>query len=316
MFEATTATKPHVLFVDDEPRILTSMRMLFRSKYQVTTATSAQEAIELLKAQPVEVIVSDQRMPNMTGIEFLREARDIAPNAMRILLTGYSDLNAIIGSINEGEIFRFVNKPWVNEELGRTLDRAIVAARESANASADDAPPLAADAQAPAVLVLDEDPQTLPQVRAILGDAFRTFGATSLDEAITLMEREHIGVVMSETRIQGHPVVGVISLLKQHQPELISVIVTERADAGTAIDLINQGQIYRLITKPIHDSQCRIAIGSALRQHHKLAQNPELHKRYEVAATPVDAPTPALPKNASSLLERIRGLRGLFKRSG
>src|SRR5688572_27562186 len=100
-----TANMARVLFVDDEPRILTTMRMLFRKNYEVFTAEGGQKALELLKSQPVDVIVSDQRMPGMTGIEMLRQARELNPNAMRILLTGYSDLNAIIGSINEGEIF-------------------------------------------------------------------------------------------------------------------------------------------------------------------------------------------------------------------
>src|SRR3546814_8276602 len=68
-------------------------------------------------------------MPGMTGIELLRTARELNPNAMRILLTGYSDLNAIIGSINEGEIFRFINKPWSNDDLTTTVARAVSTAR-------------------------------------------------------------------------------------------------------------------------------------------------------------------------------------------
>src|SRR4051794_29265386 len=111
----TETPKPRVLFVDDEPRILSTMRMLFKANYELFFADSGAKALELLKTQVVDVIVSDQRMPGMTGIELLRQARELNPNAMRILLTGYSDLNAIIGSVNDGEIFRFVNKPWNNE---------------------------------------------------------------------------------------------------------------------------------------------------------------------------------------------------------
>src|SRR5690349_6712059 len=97
--------KARVLFVDDEPRVLSTMRMLFRNHYEMFFAESGQAALDLLAKQTVDVIVSDQRMPGMTGIEMLRSARERNPHAMRILLTGYSDLNAIIGSINEGEIF-------------------------------------------------------------------------------------------------------------------------------------------------------------------------------------------------------------------
>lgn len=306
---AANPPKARVLFVDDEPRVLTTMRMLFRANYQVFTAEGGAQALELLKTQPVDVVVSDQRMPGMTGIELLRVARELNPNAMRILLTGYSDLSAIIGSINEGEIFRFVSKPWANEELTTTVARAVAAARASeAAAAAGDAP--APVGPPPGVLVLDDDPTVPAKIQEILGNDFRVVGARTMDEAVDLMERERIGVVISETRVQSSPVIGLIGTLKQHHPELVSVILTDRADAGTAIDLINQGQIYRFITKPIHDSQCKITVSSALRQHHRLAQSPELHQRYEVAAPP---PT-AVAASAGRLMERIRGLRTVMKR--
>lgn len=306
---APAASKPRVLFVDDEPRILTTMRMLFRSDYEVFFAESGAKALELLKTQVVDVIVSDQRMPGMTGIEMLRVARDLNPNAMRILLTGYSDLNAIIGSINEGEIFRFVNKPWSNEELTTTVARAVSAARASTAASAKpDAAAEVMNGSAPAVLVLDDDTSVPAKIQAIIGNDFRVFGANSMEQAVGLLEKEHIGVVISDTRVQNNPVVNLISVLKQHHPELVSVILTDRADAGQAIELINQGQIYRFLTKPLHDNQCKITVSSAQRHHQKLSQNPELHQRYEVQK-PVQEPvqTPA----SSGLLSRIRSLRSL-----
>ncbi len=308
---ADAPLKARVLFVDDEPRVLTTMRMLFRSHYQVFTAEGGAQALELLKTQPVDVIVSDQRMPGMTGIELLRAARDLNPNAMRILLTGYSDLNAIIGSINEGEIFRFVSKPWANDELTTTVARAVAAARASVAAAESGDTSTQTIGPPPGVLVLDEDPAVPGRIQGILGSDFRVVGATTMEDAVALMERERIGVVISETRVQDNPVIGLIGTLKQHQPELVSVILTDRADAGTAIDLINQGQIYRFITKPIQDSQCKITVSSALRQHHRLAQSPELHKRYEVTAPP---PPTATPATAGKLMDRIRSLRTVVKR--
>ena len=311
---ASTTAKARILFVDDEPRILTTMRMLFRSQYEVFFAESGQKALDLLKVQAVDVIVSDQRMPGMTGIELLRTARDLNPNAMRILLTGYSDLNAIIGSINEGEIFRFVNKPWSNEDLSVTVARAVAAARTSAALSAATADNLGAPVgPQPGVLVLDDDPSVPTKVQSILGNDYRVFGATTMEEAVNLMERERIGVVLSDTRVQDHPVISLIGTLKQHHPELVSVILTDRADAGQAIELINQGQIYRFITKPIHDNQCKITVNSALKQHERLSQNPELHKRYEVEAT--TTPPPAAASGTGKFLDRIRSLRSWVKRA-
>lgn len=324
------AAKARVLFVDDEPRVLTTMRVLFRGQYELFFADSGQKALELLKTQPVDVIVSDQRMPGMTGIELLRAARDLNPNAMRILLTGYSDLTAIIGSINDGEIFRFVNKPWSNNDLTSTLQRAVGAARvsqavahkeeEAASAAAEAGPAViglpgttAKPAGKPAgVLVVDDDPAVPPRIQAVLGADYHVHGAMSMDEAVGVLEREQIGVIVSDTRVQDHPVINLIGTLKQHHPELVSVILTERADAGSAIELINQGQIYRFITKPIHDSQCKIAVTSAVRQHQRLALHPELTQRYEVERRPEPPPT----SQSAGLATRVKALRGWVKRLG
>ena len=307
------AIKPRVLFVDDEPRVLTSMRMLFRDHYELFFAEGGQQALDLLKTTRVDVIVSDQRMPNMTGIELLHAAREINPHAMRILLTGYSDLKAVIGSVNEAEIFRFVNKPWSNEVLSSTVANAAVAARASAatlvqQPKPSSSPASATGAPSPGVLVLDDDPATPARIQAILGNDFRVFGASTMDEAVAQLERQHIGVVISDTRVQDHPVVTLIGTLKQHHPELVSVILTARADAGAAIDLINQGQIYRLITKPIQDVACRITVNSAHKQHQRLAQNQGLHQRYEVEKPAAPAPG-AAPPPMLKLMDRIRSLR-------
>ena len=317
----TDTAKPKVLFVDDEPRVLTSMRMLFRNAYQVLLADSGIAALGVLQGQTVDVIVSDQRMPGMSGIDLLRRARELQPNAMRILLTGYSDLNAIIGSVNEGEIFRFVNKPWINDDLGGTLARAVAAARSSAAAAVAPTPRPApapaeaaiANADAPVVLVLDDDATVAPRLQHILGTGVRVMGAGSMATAVALMEQHDIGVVVSDTRVQQHPVVTLLGTLKQHQPELVSVILTERADAGAAIELINQGQIYRFITKPLNDNQCKITVNSALRQHQRLVASPQLQQRYTVSepASPLPASSPAV-----GLLDRIKGLRNRVRRWG
>lgn len=313
MEPTTPAQKARVLFVDDEPRVLTTMRVLFRGRYELFFAEGGQQALELLKQQPVDVIVSDQRMPGMTGIELLRAARELNPHAMRILLTGYSDLNAIIGSINEGEIFRFVNKPWSNDDLATTLQRAVAAAKVSQTAALHE--PQAAEGAVPAenaagVLVVDDDPQVPPRIQAVLGPEYRVFGASSMEEAVGALERERIGVIVSDTRVQDHPVINLIGTLKQHHPELVSVILTERADAGSAIELINQGQIYRFITKPIMDSQCKIAVTSAVRQHQRLAQSPELTQRYEVERTPEPPPN----SQVATMANRIKTLRTWVRR--
>src|SRR5512139_284956 len=143
-----SAKRGTVLFVDDERRVLTSMRAMFRRDYEVLLANSGQEAIDLLRDHTVDVIVSDQRMPGMTGVEVLKAVKRLAPNAMRILLTGYADLKAIEASINEGEVFRYLTKPCPSEELKEAIGLAADIAANGEQVAAGSAPRLAA-AQAP-----------------------------------------------------------------------------------------------------------------------------------------------------------------------
>ncbi|MDQ1315822.1 MAG: hypothetical protein QG662_1931, partial [Pseudomonadota bacterium] len=113
---------PYLLLVDDEPAILSSLeRLLRREGYPILTATSAQEGLELLANHDVAVVMSDQRMPRMSGTEFLARAREIHPDTIRIILSGYADLKAVTEAVNRGEVYKFLEKPWENAVLLETL---------------------------------------------------------------------------------------------------------------------------------------------------------------------------------------------------
>lgn len=116
--------KINILYVDDEQNNLVSFKATFRMKYNIHTAISGDEAIKILKNNPIEIIITDQRMPNMTGVEFLQSILGDFPDPIRILLTGYADLNAVVDSINKGKIFHYLTKPWNEEELEMTIKRA------------------------------------------------------------------------------------------------------------------------------------------------------------------------------------------------
>ncbi len=116
--------KINILYVDDEQNNLVSFKATFRIKYNIHTAISGEDAIKILRANPIDIIITDQRMPNMTGVEFLESILDEYPDPMRILLTGYADLNAVIDAVNKGKIFHYLTKPWNEEELDLTIKRA------------------------------------------------------------------------------------------------------------------------------------------------------------------------------------------------
>jgi response regulator RpfG family c-di-GMP phosphodiesterase len=114
-----------ILIVDDEVANLRLLERLFRSEYNVITAASGAEAIELLHLHDVALIISDQRMPEMTGIEFLKRSAEIRPHTVRIILTGYTDVNSLVEAINSGVVYKYVTKPWANEDLELTVIRAL-----------------------------------------------------------------------------------------------------------------------------------------------------------------------------------------------
>jgi DNA-binding NtrC family response regulator len=116
--------KHPILVVDDEPEILFSLRGLLRREFDVHTAESGREAIEILRREPVHVIMTDQRMPEMTGVELMSQVQGEWPDAIRMVFTGYADIKAVIDAINLGHIFRYITKPWDPEELRAVLQQA------------------------------------------------------------------------------------------------------------------------------------------------------------------------------------------------
>lgn len=114
-----------LLLVDDEPNVISSLkRLMRRDGYHILSAGSAQEGLELLSRNPVEVIVTDQRIPGMTGVEFLNRAKAIYPDTIRIVLSVYAELQAVTSAINEGTVYRFLTKPWDGEQLRSFIKEA------------------------------------------------------------------------------------------------------------------------------------------------------------------------------------------------
>ncbi len=118
--------KISILLVDDERNVLRSISRLFMDEnYEVLTAASCEEGLETLKRRHVQIVISDYRMPSFNGVEFLKQVRSMHPDAIRIVLSGYADSGAIVSAINEGEIYKFIPKPWNDDELKVTVRNAL-----------------------------------------------------------------------------------------------------------------------------------------------------------------------------------------------
>lgn len=114
-----------VLYIDDELNNLNSFKAAFRRNFNIFTAQSAKEGRKILDTEEIGVIITDQRMPGITGIEFLESILPIYPDTIRILLTGFSDINAVMGAINRGQVYKYLVKPWQDDELKMYIQNAL-----------------------------------------------------------------------------------------------------------------------------------------------------------------------------------------------
>ena len=292
---APASNRARVLFVDDDARLLNGLRTMFRQDYDVVTAENGDAALELVK-QGVHVVVSDQRMPGLTGVELLRRVRSVAPNTVRILLTGYTDLAALVGSINEGEIFRFVKKPWDNDELKTTLADAAKIALELAAAPV---PPKAASPRtAGSLLTIGSEGIARGMNRLLAGDA-GVRHANTPQEAAKILAKEDIACVVADIGAGMDGLVALFKELKAKRPEVLTILLTDQPDSELAIELVNKAQIYRFLPKPVNARELRTQVAMALRRFAAFKQIPTLQ---QAVGKPGAAPAGA----ASVMAERAR----------
>lgn len=396
--------KPKVLFVDDEKRVLNSMRALFRRDYELHLTTDGAEAIRIAEQEGVDVIIADQRMPGLSGVEVLGEVRRRAPSAVRILLTGYADLHAIEGSINIGEVFRFLSKPCPPQELRETLAEAVQAARQSGAAAraatvleaapvppqpqaeepvtpaippedhaatvpnlaleleseepprpeatagmaeeepaeeapveteivlsgdsgtefvdtivigGEDAPGsrrggACADMDNVGVALFTSDATFAESVERTLGERYRVTRASTLVQVTEMLSGDGAGVLVTDFCTDGAMLRNMLSTLKRYLPELITIVVSDERDAAEMISLINHGQVFRYMSKPMDEARLVQNVNAAVLRHIQLLENPELVQRHSVVP---DRP----PRHGAAMLaqfvSRIRGMRRLWVRS-
>ncbi len=386
--------KARILFVDDEKRVLNAMRGLFRRDYELYLTTEGAEAVRLAAEHDVDVIVADQRMPGMSGIEVLGNVKQQSPRTVRILLTGYADPSAVEGSINIGEVFRFLSKPCPPQTLKETLALAIDAARTApdnrtrpsresatpqaaARQTASPAPaptPTQAAARAPtpppagppvtatpqpsahptelppsppaAETIADED-DTQPSLSVLttgsppptsqwqsvtsvvmsedaveetrsnpaLGSARSemdevgvvvftidsefaatviravpakrtTLVATTLIKVAEAIVDQNAGVLITDFTQNKVTLQRIIAALKKHRPELVTIAVSDGRDTTDMINLINYGQVFRYVLKPLEPDALLNDINAAVIRHLYLLKNPEAVKRHEVVTSP------------------------------
>jgi eukaryotic-like serine/threonine-protein kinase len=297
----SSAHKPRLLVVDDEERILSALKSVFRNDYHVFATSDCEHALAFITKYKMHAIISDQRMPMMTGVELLRRAKEAAPGSMRILLTGYADLAAIVGSINDGEIYRFVAKPWDNNELRAIVREAVSVSIELAELNA---PPRTDLRPESTILVVDANDMLFRSTRELMTDISTVRQAANPEAALTELVAADIDVVLFDLdagNVQDNA--NLIKTLKQDYPQLLTVVVTEASDSDMMIGLINEAQIFRFINKPVPLKALRGHLVAALERAQQFQQTPQLVKQQAPELS--SGPRLALP---GRWLERIRDL--------
>ena len=359
------AHRPRLLFVDDEQRVLNSMRIMFRRQFELFLASHGAEALDIVRDKDIDVIVADHRMPKMTGVEVLSKVRTMSPRTVRILLTGYADLDAVEGSINESEVFRFLTKPCAPQQLRETIELAAKLAREApapaptepllaGDTSGDTIeiilqadtvtevtgssppvksrtsgtavleqpkfpPPRVAEAAAPApaarskqlatglgIVVFSMDNEVVDVVQKSVRGRLPVYTAGNIVQVVKCLTEHQPGVLVTDVSEDKATIQSMTARLKEHVPQLVTIAVSQHRDVLDMVWLINHGQIFRFLRKPLSAGRTAISLQAALQHHRQLLKNPELAKRHEVDASAADAGV------VDGVLSKLKGLKRLW----
>lgn len=290
--------KANILFVDDEENILRTMKLIFGKTHNVFLASSGARALEIIEQNDIKVIVCDQRMPHMFGVEVLRKVMEISPSTMRILLTGYSDVSDIVDSINQAEIFRYIMKPWKNGYLREIVSLAIAAADETKDLVGNSNSPNDDDdvTQIPGetviavpeqvetdLLVIDDDKGTHTLISKFFSNQARVFYAADLSEALVVLdENPTINFIVSELFVNNKQATDVLTAIKSQAPHIVIMVLTSFRDSELLFKLINEGQIFRFLLKPASQKMVGISLVRGLEKYQAMKSNGKLLARYAV----------------------------------
>jgi len=339
--EAPVAHRPRLLFVDDEQRVLNSMRIMFRRQFELFLASHGAEALDIVRDQNIDVIVADHRMPKMTGVEVLSKVRTLSPRTVRILLTGYADLDAVEGSINESEVFRFLTKPCAPKQLRETIELAAKLARETPAAAVAPATELSpadtieiimesdtvtevatSDARTSTTTIIEQpkqnqaaaattaasttarprlatglgivvfsiDAEVIETVQRAVRGRLPVYTAGNIVQVVKILTEHRPGVLVTDVSEDKETIQSMTARLKEHLPQLVTIAVSQHRDVLDMVWLINHGQIFRFLRKPLSAGRCAISLQAALQHHRLLLKNPELAKRHEVEASAASEP--------------------------
>lgn len=281
---------PKVLCVDDEPAMLRALRLQLGREFEVAVATDAVQALALLRGDRFDVILSDQRMPGLCGTEFLQRAKVLAPHAVRLLMTGYADFNAVVSALNEGDVFRFVSKPWDPLKLLASVQEAARLARMSRMGWADfqDTRPRSLGDALPELLLVQADAGLAAQCEAASEGLASPIVAHDAADALTLLAQRRVALVLLHAPGPADGALALARALRRRRPRPAVVVCSAARDTAGLQRLINNGLVHRFLPLPTTPDRLRRLLETALRP-------PPLPLDTGPATARAEAPRPAPP---------------------
>lgn len=296
-----------ILLVDDEQNVLNSLRRELQNDYAVEAFSSPREALQRCRNTRFDLVIADYRMPEMNGIEFLRQFGKLQPDAVRLVLSGAADFSVLIGTINETHIYRFIDKPWDKTELAATLAEAL-AHREQilenhrlAERCRQQRHRQGAQSQNRLyqVLVVDDEPNVLSVIArdlnarggwydlhmAMLHQAdpalpperrdlrFDVFTTTSPIQALERAKRINYDVVISGYQMPEMDGLRFLEAFREIQPDAARILLSDHADKEALVKAINRSEIYSYIGKPWREYALISAVSQAIDYHDLLREN-------------------------------------------
>jgi len=337
--------KPTLVLVDDEQRMLTVLNALFRRSYQVFATDDGFKAIEYIQNNQVNVIISDQRMPILPGVKVLTKVKEVSPNTVRLLLTGYADLQATIDSVNEAEVFRYINKPWSNTRLKEIVKEAAevsqslfsgdeteisVAAIPQAQSNLVSGSTATVGASSKPIKTPPVVPNSTPEkkietksksifnilvidkvvvskrIQQLVADKYKVYQASSIEDCFNILGHQEISLIISEIREGNEDIQMMLEKLKNEYPEIITIILSGTADSTFVASLINHAQIYRFLPKKhLNPALLMKSINSAITRHIALKNSPSRVQQYKVEEN-MDIEETSIASKMMSFLKRLR----------
>jgi response regulator RpfG family c-di-GMP phosphodiesterase len=320
--------KPHILVVDDEQLILESLTNLLEFEYTVHAADNGHAALQIVKREPIKVVMSDQRMPAMFGHELLREVKKLKPNIIRILLTGYSDLESIMNSVNAGEIFRYINKPWKSDMILKVFQLAVQLHDKLSDisrthqleqkfgvpesiaikpASPTRSVHIEVEEKSGSVMFVGYKPTENQALTASLDKKFSVANVSSYDEALQEIAKKPVSVIVSDVQFDG---LDFLNTIKQEYPHIVTVVLSEVIDANLAIRSINELNVFKYLTKPVSQGIFEQVISEASEKHKQYQEKPQSNLLLSARTINPQIIQPASPANQESIYRlKLRALQ-------